>query len=75
MGNLACCEDPSTHHDDDEREFKVIKSSGRPKLLLFFVRHSERIDQVDKLSPSEEATKLKNPKCDPSLTDNGKQIA
>ena len=52
-----------------------MESIANPKLLLFFVRHGERIDQVPELSASEEAQRKKNPKSDPSLTDNGKQLA
>ena len=43
------------------------------KLLLFFVRHSERIDQVDTLTDKDKACKY--PKCDPPITENGKNIA
>lgn len=53
MGNFVCCDDP-TFHDDDVIDFKIIKASDKPKLMLFFVRHGERIDQVDELTHSEE---------------------
>ena len=52
-----------------------MDSLSKPRLLLLFVRHGERIDQVNKLNSQEKAEKELNPKCDPSLTVHGKKLA
>jgi len=55
-GSLAFREDSYIKNDVFKRLFKVKEASiTKPKMLLFFVRHGERLDQVDNLSPSEEA--------------------
>jgi hypothetical protein len=40
--------------------------TDQQRLLLIFVRHGERIDQVKNLTNEEK--KINYPKCDPSLT-------
>ena len=52
-----------------------MESNPNPKLLLFFVRHGERLDQVDPGHLTEKEKLLKYNKCDPPLTENGKQLA
>jgi broad specificity phosphatase PhoE len=39
-------------------------------MILIFVRHGERLDQVESLGK-----KIIYPECDPPLTDNGKKMA
>lgn len=50
-----------------------MESISAQKLLLFFVRHGERADQVQTLTAKEKA--MDQPRSDPSLTDAGKLLA
>ena len=51
-----------------------MKSNISNKLLIFFVRHGERLDQVKAASLSKKEQDTKFPKCDPPLTENGKKL-
>ena len=46
---------------------------SNPTLLLFYVRHSERLDKVK--NPTPEEREIKYPHCDSPLTIKGKQMA
>ena len=48
-------------------------SENPPKLLLLFVRHSERVDQVKEKTEYEKT--LEFPFIDPPITEKGKQIS
>lgn len=48
-------------------------SDIQPKLLLLFVRHSERLDQVKEKTDFEKS--LEFPAIDPPITEKGKQIS
>ena len=45
------------------------------KLLLIFLRHSERIDEIDFDERHEDDKKIEVRLCDPVLTVNGKLLA
>ena len=51
-----------------------MESNISNKLLIFFVRHGERLDQVKAASLSKKEQDTKFPKCDPPLTENGKKL-
>ena len=50
-------------------------NQNNQKLLLVFLRHGERIDEVKKENRHEKDKDLQFPICDPMLTVNGKKMA
>jgi len=50
-----------------------MESENTCKLLIFFVRHGERLDVT--YEPTEEEKLTKYPECDPPLTEKGKTMA
>ena len=52
-----------------------MEANPNPRLLLFFVRHGERLDQVNPDHLTDKEKSLKYFKGDPPLTENGKKLA